>query len=112
MSTAIPKKVDKKLRERSGEICEGCGLKPATERHHRLYRSRGGKHTIENLLHLCGWGNHTGCHGVAHSGAQGVRLGWAVNTGGNPLLVPVMYRGVSSFLLFCGRVEPVGEVVF
>lgn len=111
MST-IPAKTSKQLRERSGGVCEGCAVRRATERHHRLYRSRGGDHSIVNLLDLCGWGNHSGCHGIAHSGVKGDQLGWAIHMGGNPVLVPVMYRGVLSFLLPLGRVEPVGEVVF
>lgn len=61
----------------------------ATEAHHRLYRSRGGADTLSNALHLCGWGNHTGCHGVAHTVVGEVR-GWSVRSGFSPLLVPVL----------------------
>lgn len=49
--------------------------------HHRKFRSRGGKDEVVNILHLCGWGNHTGCHGVAHSGERGEQLGWALPSG-------------------------------
>ena len=64
--------------ERSNGMCEaGCG-KRATEIHHRRFLSRGGRHNLANLLALCGRGNHTGCHGVAHSGAA-APPGWAIS---------------------------------
>jgi hypothetical protein len=75
---------------RSRGICEGCGVQPATEKHHRLYRSRGGHDTTANLLDLCGHGNYEGCHGLAHT-AIGEQLGWSVIRGKDPALVPV-YR--------------------
>lgn len=45
--------------------CHGRGL----EVHHRRSRSVHDEHTHCpcNLLTLCGMGNHTGCHGFAHS---------------------------------------------
>ena len=92
--------------ERCGGICEGCGQKPATELHHRKYRSRGGGHEVSNLIYLCGWGNHTGDHGVAHS-AEGHELGWSVHSWDNPAHVPVLYRGVMSWLTPDGRVVDV-----
>lgn len=78
---AIPQKVRDIVAERSQGVCEGCSAAPAVEMHHRRFKSRGGKDTPSNLLHLCGWGNHTGCHGVAHSGNRGTNLGWAVPSG-------------------------------
>lgn len=77
------------LEERSGGTCEGCGGAPATEVHHRKFRSRGGLHNLGNLLHLCGWGNHTGCHGRAHSADP--PEGWAVHSWDDPLLTPVIH---------------------
>ena len=41
------------LAARSRGICEICGGRPATERHHRLRRSQGGRNELWNLLHLC-----------------------------------------------------------
>ncbi|MEA9983674.1 hypothetical protein [Subtercola sp. RTI3] len=74
-------------------------MHPATEMHHRLYRGRqGSTHNVENLLHLCGWGNHTGCHGTAHSGAEGELLGWAIRSGGDPAETQVTYRGKQLYL--------------
>lgn len=78
--SAVPKRVERVVRERSAGHCEGCGLNRPTQLHHRRYRSRGGKHTVSNLLALCGSGNHTGCHGRAHSG-EGQELGWSVESG-------------------------------
>jgi len=78
----------REMKGRSRGICEGCGLAAATEAHHRQYRSRGGSDRVENALHLCGSGNHTGCHGIAHS-AEGEARGWSVRSGHDPLTVPV-----------------------
>lgn len=65
------------LEERSGGMCEsGCGRR-ATQIHHRRFTGRGGKHNLANLLALCGSGNHTGCHGVAHQGHA--PAGWAIS---------------------------------
>lgn len=83
------------IEKRSGGVCEGCGVAPATEKHHRQFRSRGGSNRASNGLHLCGWGNHTGCHGRAHAGAIGESLGWAIRSGFDPLEVPV-FRHVDS----------------
>jgi hypothetical protein len=77
--------------ERSKGLCEGCGRKPAAEMHHRLYRSQGGRDEITNLLHLCGRGNTSGCHGVAHTG-PGREAGWSVHWWATPAEVPVNYR--------------------
>lgn len=80
----IPKRVRAIVEARSGGVCEGCRAAPASEMHHRKFRSRGGRDEVVNILHLCGWGNHSGCHGVAHSGARGADLGWALPSGSNP----------------------------
>ncbi len=65
------------LAVRSNGKCEaGCG-KAATQIHHRRFTGRGGRHNLANLLHLCGSGNHTGCHGVAHKGRA--PAGWAIS---------------------------------
>jgi len=79
------------VQRRSGGRCEGCGRKPATEMHHRLYRSQGGPDDVQNLLHLCGRGNTSGCHGIAHTG-PGREAGWSVNAWATFAEVPVNYR--------------------
>lgn len=92
MSKPIPAKTRKALAERSGGVCEGCGVRAATENHHRQYKSRGGSHELTNLIHLCGSGNHTQCHGVAHTGLGEAR-GWSVRSSFDPADVPVLIRG-------------------
>lgn len=77
--TAIPARVRKAVLARAGGRCEGCGRHAPLELHHRKYRSRGGTHAVENLVALCGWGNHTGCHGLAHSANP--PLGWSLSSG-------------------------------
>jgi hypothetical protein len=87
-----------RVKERSFGLCEICGTARATEVHHRLHRSHGGLDVAENLLHVCGWGNHSGCHGKAHSDSDRYANGWAVRSGGNPALRPVLYRGSLTIL--------------
>lgn len=74
--------------ERSFGLCEGCGKVQATQMHHRLHRSHGGDERVTNLLHLC-----LTCHQSAHLDSDRYVLGWAVRTGYNPALIPVLYRG-------------------
>lgn len=62
----IPADVRAKVRARSGGVCEVCFSHPATDQHHRKYRSRQGEHVVENLIDICGPGNAFGCHGDAH----------------------------------------------
>lgn len=76
------------LKKRSKGLCEGCGLNEATEAHHCQFRSRGGPDTLGNALHLCGRGNTSGCHGIAHAGYRGESMGWAIRSKHDPLLVP------------------------
>lgn len=98
---------------RSGGICEGCSARPATDIHHRQYRSRGGSHALDNLLHLCGGeagmagGNHSGCHGKAHTKA-GHELGWSVHSWDDPAHVPVNYRGREAWLTRWGSAVSTG----
>lgn len=77
------------LLARSGGVCELCWQAEATEIHHRKYRSRGGGHELANLLHVCGMGNTSGCHGRAHSGV-GADNGWSVHAWQHPDVVPVL----------------------
>ena len=54
-SNKIPKKLRTAAYERAGGLCDCCGewMDPETfDAHHRQLRSRGGKHTIENLVAL------------------------------------------------------------
>lgn len=63
--------------------CARCGG-PGSEIHHRRSRRVRDAHTDCpcNLVLLCGWGNHTGCHGHTHGNpvkarAVGLILGTA-----------------------------------
>lgn len=87
-----------RVKERSAGLCEICGERQATETHHRLPRSHGGPDSVENLIRVCGWGNHTGCHGKAHSDSLRYANGWAVRSGYDPALLPVVYRGQLTIL--------------
>lgn len=76
---SIPKSVRVAVMRRSDGVCEWCGLHRDVELHHRRFRSRGGKHTVENIVALCGWGNHTGCHGKAHTTPTVAAQGFAIS---------------------------------
>ena len=52
----IPPKVRAEVLERSQGLCEiphGPHIHRADHMHHVLMRSQGGKHTADNLLHVC-----------------------------------------------------------
>lgn len=72
------------VRRRSGGKCEICRTATATQFHHRKPRSAGGKHTVENLLHVCGFGNTSGCHGRAHSDPDRYTRGWLLHSWDDP----------------------------
>lgn len=96
-SKRIPAKNRRLVEQRSGGVCESCGDRAASDIHHRQYLSRGGTHDVHNLLALCGGsggmagGNHSGCHGRAHS--DGELSGLSIGRGYRSELVPVLYRG-------------------
>lgn len=87
----IPASREAEVKERSGGMCEGCGEHPGINIHHRQYLSRGGTHNLSNLMHLCGAGNTSGCHGKAHNGGE--QRGWSVWSWARPEIWPVLYRG-------------------
>ena len=49
--------------------CVVCG-KPATNQHHVIVKGMGGTRYAKQIptVSLCGMGNTSGCHGLAHSG--------------------------------------------
>jgi len=101
-----------RVAERSFGLCEGCGVRQATEMHHRVFRSRGGRDEVVNLLHLCGTGNHTGCHGEAHTDPERQIHGWSVPSHEKPRNRPVLYRGAWVYLMPDGGLEPMTGVNF
>ena len=57
---------------RGGHLCCVCGA-PATDRHHVVRRgagklAAGGREVAKPTVRLCGHGNASGCHGMAHAG--------------------------------------------
>lgn len=100
--------IRRRIEERSGGVCEGCLSAEAVEFHHRQFKSRGGLGTIPNALHLCGWGNHSGCHGKAHSADP--PEGWAVHSWDDPRLVPVLLPAGLFYLTNGGFYAPVDEI--
>ena len=108
--SAIPIAVRKAVLERAQGRCEACGKEANLELHHRKYRSRGGIHSFGNLVALCGWGNHTGCHGDAHNsrGVEGVSL----NSWDNHEHAPFAHSRLGRCLLLDDRTVVTGTVVF
>jgi hypothetical protein len=121
----IPPAIRAKVRERSGGVCEVCFSAPATDQHHRKFRSRSGEHAVENLLDVCGPGNAFGCHADAHSadplGGVSInswethpehipftdKLGrsWLLNTDGTKQIIAVPWQVYS----MAGHRRPAGE---
>jgi hypothetical protein len=81
---------------RSGGVCEACGEARAQSMHHRLYRSRLGQDTVENILNVCGRSNKDGCHGIAHT-LQGEQRGLSVKSGNDPASIPYFRKSDSAW---------------
>lgn len=88
MTPAESKQGYDRVAGRSFGLCERCGVRQATQMHHRLYRSHGGDERVTNLLHLCML-----CHQAAHQNTDRYTHGWSVRSGFDPALTPVLYRG-------------------
>lgn len=93
----IPSALRKLVLERDGYACARCGRSLAGNYyslHHRLPRSRGGQHTAENLVTMCGSGTSPGCHGDVESHRQlATEQGWLLHSGADPACSPVLRRG-------------------
>lgn len=91
MSNPVPRKFTPAIRAlidvRSEGMCEACGRARATQVHHRLYLSRGGRGNAANGLAVCGLGGADGCHIEAHT-LKGELRGWSIRSGGDPLVEP------------------------
>ena len=71
----VPPEIRDAVTARSGGLCEWPSCpNPATDLHHKQMRSQGGKHTVDNLAHLC-----RGCHDRIHANpAQSYEAGWLI----------------------------------
>lgn len=82
------------VRRRDLFACARCGTNVAerpSSVHHRVRRSQGGRHVMENLVTLCGTGT-TNCHGWVHANITEARaFGWLLLGTDDPALEGVMY---------------------
>jgi hypothetical protein len=75
------------LIERSGGVCERCRQARGESVHHRKLRSRGGEHTEDNCVWLCGDGVRA-CHGWCHANpAEATQTGWMVPSWTDPAAI-------------------------
>lgn len=116
----IPHTIRAAVLNRANGRCEWCGRwTQGLNLHHRLFRSRrirldgGSIHDGDNLVALCGSGNHTGCHGKAHGAIEGgydaaVAAGMTIPSGGSPAATPIrsVWFRLDAWLL------PNGDFVF
>src|SRR5699024_902708 len=90
---------------RAGGLCEAwwpgvCNTR-GEHLHHRKLRSRGGRHTVPNLILVC----HR-CHDHLHRNvAEATDLGLIVSTYADPALVHVVRRGWPGLLNTDGTVQ-------
>lgn len=93
MSGDWPKQVRRAVQERSEGVCERCGMKKATDLHHRDRRGDG-NHTIENAGHVC-----RACHNTIHANPETSRReGWIVVEPDTPAGHGIRYRGAWVYL--------------
>ena len=90
----------KVVRKRSGDLCERCGAR-ATNMSHRKPVSQGGLWEPANLIHLCGMGNASGCHGWVHKDLDGIAsaTGWSLKSWQDPAAEPVLWPDGIRYLL-------------
>ena len=98
--------------QRAGGYCEKCG-RPASESmalHHRKLKSRGGKDSVSNLIHV-----HHGCHNLdtdsIHSNpGYSSEKGWMVASWADPTDSPmVLPDGRLVILGEDGKITPIKE---
>lgn len=86
---AITRATRSALHDRALHCCEVCGTPNATNAHHRINQSQGGRDTLGNLMLVCGSGT-TGCHGNITSNPLWARLrGYTVPSTFEPCDVPL-----------------------
>jgi hypothetical protein len=100
-SSRVPKRIRDAVLARDGFCCQRCGVGLRVSDgdyslQHRDNRGMGGskrKHTLANLVALCGSAT-TGCHGhVESQPLESDRLGWSVPSGVTPEEWPVLRFG-------------------
>lgn len=102
----IPPKVREAVTERSGGVCERCGIAPAAEQHHRRPRGMGSTKRPEsnlpgNLLALC-----ANCHRwVENNRTKAYCDGLLLGQNETPSLAAVSYRGTLVLLKDDGCIE-------
>jgi hypothetical protein len=104
---------------RAKHHCECCGgtlFVGFQSHHHRRPSGMGGSsdaaaHTPQNVVHVCGRDNRTGCHGDIHQNPEQAREhGWLVRQGADPAKVPVLlWDGRPVLLDAAGGYEPYNE---
>jgi 5-methylcytosine-specific restriction endonuclease McrA len=88
-TTRVTPTTKRELYERALHCCEVCGAHGATNAHHRVNASQGGRPTLGNLLLVCGSGT-TGCHGrITVHPRWAKTLGYSVPATFEPCDVPV-----------------------
>ena len=90
--TAEERNTKKIVKARSGGICEVCGRAEAVQMHHR--RKAGRVWSPANVLHVCGLGNYSGCHGhIEQNPTAAKEQGWWLLPIHNPEDEPVFLAG-------------------
>ena len=98
--TGFSPAVRQQLEQRSGGVCEICGISAAEQAHHRRPRGMGSTRRSEtnypsNALMLC-----AACHLIVEKHrSDSYQHGWVVRQQGDPAEVPVRYRDGLAYLL-------------
>jgi hypothetical protein len=99
------------VKARSGGWCEACGRNPVHDYQHRKARAHCTKAElwdVANALHVCGFGNLSGCHGDIHGEPVWAKdRGYTVESHQDPASTPVLRRGEWVLLDSQGGWEPV-----
>ncbi len=86
-----PTAARKLIARRSGQVCELCGRRRATNVQHRKPTGQGGDWFLSNTLHVCGSGNAVGCHGEIHQHpSRAYANGWSVREALEPADIPAL----------------------
>jgi hypothetical protein len=84
----FPEEVKAQVRRRSGNVCELCRHRKATDFHHRKLREHGDNRAV-NCLHLCVDCHTAAPHAVHRNVGKSYLMGWLVRSPLDPAKVPV-----------------------